>query len=300
MNFEIGEVLSRAVQITWKNKSFWGFIVLPMLVNFLGIPLYILPLFFLDENGSGAPVIFENPVFLVLFFAFHVIFILITFVLMIYGYSAFTLGVVRVERGEQRTTFKELLQDAKTYFPRMLGVMFLTSFVVGGAISFIILGLMLFGVATVGIGFICLQPIFILLYPVMMIIYAFIEQSQAAVVADEMEVMQAIRKGWELLQANFWRLALVSLVVYFGLSIVSMIIVMPVMIPFFFFPILISTNNFDFTTMGLVVGGYMLILFPLVAIIQGVLITFMKSTYILAYLRLTQTSAATIVTEAAA
>jgi hypothetical protein len=286
MNFEIGEVLSRAVQITWKHKSFWGFVILPMLVSFIAIPLYFIPLFFLSEDGAGVPIIFENPVFLVLFFAFQIIFFLVTFVLMIYGYSALTLGIVRVERGEERTTFKELLQDAKTYFPRMLGVMFLTTFAIGIVFSAMFACLALFGVLTAGIGFICVQPFFILLYPLMMVVYAFIEQSQAAVVADEMEVMQAIRKGWELLQANFWGLILISIVIYFGMSILSMIIVMPFMVPFFFFPFLIDMNNFDPTTLGLVMGGFMLFLFPIMALVQGLSITFMKSAYTLVYLRI--------------
>lgn len=300
MNFDIGEVLSRAVQITWKHKSFWGLVVLPMLVNFIAMPLYLLPFFFWDENGSGLPVVLENPVFFVLFLAFHFVFFIATFILMIYGYSALTLGVVRVERGEQRISFKELLQDAKTYFPRMLGVMFLTTFVIGTAFSAIFFGLTLFGVVTAGIGFICAQPLMFLMYPVMMIIYAFIEQSQAAVVADEMGVMQAIYKSWELLKANFWRLALISLVVYLGVSIVSMIVVMPLMIPFFFFPFLIDANNPNFTTIGLAMGGYMLVLFPIMALVQGPSITFMKSAYILVYLRLTRPSSSAVPVEATA
>lgn len=288
MNFDIGEVLSRAVQITWKHKSFWGFVILPMLVNFVGMPLYVIPFFLLDENGSGTPIMFDNPVFLVLFFTFHVIFVLLTSILMIYGYSALTLGIVRVERGEEGISFKELLQDAKIYFPRMLGVMFLTSFVIGTVFFVVFMSLTLFGVLTAGIGFICVQPLFLLLYPISMIAYAFMEQSQAAVVADEMEVMQAIHKAWELLKANSWGLILISIVIYFGTSILSMIIVMPFMIPFFFFPILIDMNNFDPTTFGLVMGGFMLFLFPIMAFVQGLSITFMKSAYTLVYLRLTK------------
>lgn len=303
MSFDIGEVLSRAVQITWKHKSFWGLVVLPMLVNFIAMPLYLLPFFFWDENGSGLPVVLENPVFFVLFLAFHFVFFIATFILMIYGYSALTLGVVRVERGEQRISFKELLQDAKTYFPRMLGVMFLTTFVIGTAFSAIFFGLTLFGVVTAGIGFICIQPIFLLLYPVMMIVYAFMEQSQAAVVADEMKVMDAISKAWGLTKSNFWRIALISIVVYFGASIVSSIVVMPFMIPFFFFPFLISEPSQIETSMksfGWIMLAFSVILLPVMAFVQGVTITFMKSAYILVYLRLTRPSNSPVPVEATA
>lgn len=288
MSFDIGEVLSRAVQITWKNKSFWGLVILPMLVNFLGIPLYFLPLFFLDENGSGMPIFIENPLFLVFFFIFHFIFILVTIVLATYGYSALTLGIVRLERGGERVAFKELLLDAKTYFPRMLGVMFLTTFVIGAIFSAIFGCMTLFGIVTAGIGFICIQPLFILMYPVMFILQAFMEQAQAAVVADGMGVMESLTKGWELLKANFWRLALLSLVVYFAMSVLSGIIVAPFMIPFFFFPFFLESSNFDPTTFGLAMLGIMLVFFPLMALVQGVAITFVKSAYILAYLRLTK------------
>lgn len=300
MNFDIGDVLSRSIQITWKNKSFWGLVILPMLVNFVGIPFYFLPLFFLDDNGSGVPVFFENPLFIVFFFIFHVLFILITIALATYGYSALTLGIVRLERGGEGISFRQLLLDAKTYFPRMLGVVFLTTFVIGAIFSVIFGCLTLFGFVTAGIGFICVQPIFILMYPVMFIVQAFMEQAQAAVVVDEMGVMDSLTKGWELLRANFWRLAVLSLVVYFAMSVLSSIIVVPFIIPFFFFPFFIESNNFDPTTFGMVMIGFMLVLLPLMAFVQGVAITFMKSTYILAYLRLTQTPAAPLVVEAAA
>lgn len=300
MNFDIGEVVSRAVQITWKNKPFWGLVILPMLVNFVGMPLYFLPIFFFDENGSGAPVVFENPLLLVFYFVFHVVFILLTIALATYGNSALALGIVRLERGEEKTSFKELLQDAKAYFPRMLGVMFLTTFVIGAIFSAIFGCMTLFGVVTAGIGFICVQPVFILMYPVMFILQAFMEQAQAAVVADEMGVMESLAKGWELLKANFWRLALLSLVVYFAMSVLSGIIVAPFMIPFFFLPFLFEANTIDFTTIGLTMAGIMLIMFPIMAFVQAVAVTFMKSAYILTYLRLRQTPAAPALAEAAA
>jgi len=300
MNFEIGEVLSRALQITWRNKSFWGFVLLPLLISFLAIPLYFLPLIFLSDSASNPPSFLESPAFFGLFIVLHVIIALVSFVLVTYGYSSLTLGIVRVERGEEGTTFKELLQDGKKYFPRMMGVMLLTY--VGFSLAFfaIFACLALFGMVTAGIGFICVQPLFIVLYPVMMIVYAFIEQSQAAVVADELEVMQAINKGWELLKANFWRLVLISLIVYLGISIVSSIVVMPFMLPFFFFPFLFESNNFDPQTFGLAMTGFMLLLMPVLALVQGVTITYVKSVYVLVYLRLTRSSNMPVAVEAGA
>lgn len=299
MNFEIGEVLSRSLQITWRNKSFWGLVILPMLVSLVAIPIYFIPVF-VDINLPDSPTFFDNPVFLVFFFFFQVIFILLTIALATYGYSALTLGIVRVDRDEQGTSFKQLLLDAKTYFPRMLGVMLLTTFGIGLVFFSLFACMALFGMVTAGIGFICIQPFIIVLYPVMMMVYAFMEQAQAAVVVDELGVREALTKGWELLKANFWGLALISLVIYLGISFVSSLIVMPFMIPFFFFPFFLDSNSFDPSIFGLAMGGYMLVLFPLMALVQGVTITFMKSAYVLVYLRLTRLSKQPVPAEATA
>ncbi|MEW6085571.1 MAG: hypothetical protein AB1607_13350 [Chloroflexota bacterium] len=289
MTFEIGEVLSRSVQITWRKKSFWGLVILPMLMSFAAFPIYFIPLL-IDTNSPDSPIFFDNPVFLVFFFLFHVIFILLTVALSVYGYSALTLGIVRVDRGEEGIAFKQLLQDARNYFPRMLGVMLITTFGIGMVFFAIFACLALFGMVTAGVGFICIQPFIIVLYPVMMMVYAFMEQAQAAVVVDELGVREALTKGWELLKANFWRLALISLVIYLGISFVSSLAVMPFMIPLFFFPFFLDSNSFDPTFFGLAMGAYMLVLFPLTALVQGVAITFMKSAYVLVYLRLTRPS----------
>lgn len=289
MNFEIGEVLSRSLQITWRNKSFWGLVILPMMVGFVAIPFYFIPVL-IDINSPDSPAFFDNPVFFVFFFIFHVIFILLNIALATYGYSALTLGIVRVDRGEEGASFKQLLQDARKYFPRMLGVMLLTTFGIGLVFFALFACMALFGMVTVGIGFICIQPFIIVLYPVMMMVYAFMEQAQAAVVVDELGVMEALTKGWELLKANFWGLALISLVIYLGAGFVSSLIIMPFMIPLFFFPFFFESNSFDPNVFGLTIGGYMLVLFPLMALVQGVTITFMKSAYVLVYLRLTRPS----------
>ena len=290
MSFEIGEVLSRPLHITWRHKSFWGFVILPMLISFLAIPLYFVPLIFLEGNSSISPSLFENPIFIVLIVAFHLILAFASLILVAFGYSSLTLGVVRVERGGQGLAFRELVKDGMIYFPRMLGVVLIVY--VGFSLIFfaIFAFLILFGALTAGIGFICAQPLFILLYPIAMMVYAFSEQSQAAVVADEMGVTQAISRGWELLKANFWRLVLISFIIYMGISILSSIIIIPFMLPFFFIPLLFGSSDFDVQTFGLTMTGFMLLLLPVMALVQGVTITYMKSCYILVYLRLTRSS----------
>jgi len=302
MNFEIGEVLSRAVQITWRYKIFWGFIILPMLAGFLIVPLTLTPIFLMDGGSFDSPSYFENPVFIVIFIGLHLILVLVSLVLTVLGYSALTLGIVRVERGEEGLTFKGLLQDGMKYFRRMLGVMLLLAVGVSLLFFSIFAGGALFGMVTAGIGFICIQPLILAMYPVIMVLNSLIEQSQAAIVVDDLGVTQAVGKGWELLKANFWRFVLISLIIYLGIGFVSGIVTMPFMLPFFFLPFLMDSSFFDSgpRTLGLVMAGSMLILLPVMVLVQGVTITFMKSTYILVYLRLTRSPNAPLAVEAAA
>jgi len=145
------------------------------------------------------------------------------------------------------------------------------------------------GAVTMGLGFICMQPLMLLLYPLMLVLYGIIEESQVAVIADGLGVTDAIRRGWELVRANFWRITLMSLIVYLCIGFLSSIIMLPLMSPFFLIPVFMSNGQFqiDPRTMMLFMGGFSLIFLPIMAFIQGITITFLKATYTLVYLRLT-------------
>jgi hypothetical protein len=146
------------------------------------------------------------------------------------------------------------------------------------------------GAVTMGLGFICLQPLMLLLYPLMLVLYGVIEESQVAVIVDSLGVTDAVRRGWELVKSNFWRITLISLIVYLGIGFLSSIVMLPLMSPFFLIPFLMSNGQFQITprTMMLFVGGFSLIFLPIMALIQGITITFLKTTYTLVYMRLTR------------
>jgi len=288
MNFDFGEILSSAFQITWKRKILWVFNVLPMLLNFLVFPFVFVPIFFMDNSSFNNS--FE-PVYVILLIVFSIFISLVSYVLYGISSSSVILGVKREDEGdEDGFTFNELFNDARSYWLRVLGVLLLVG--LGVSIIFmVIFGCMsLIGMVTVGLGFICMFPLMILMYPVMMVLYGIIEEAQVAVVVDDLGVTDAIRRSWELVRANFWRIVLISLIVYLGVGILSSIVVLPLMSPFFFIPFFADSGNFDMTprTMMLIMGGFSLIFLPIMALVQGIGITFMKSVYTLVYLRLTK------------
>ncbi|MCC6499227.1 MAG: hypothetical protein IT313_03055 [Anaerolineales bacterium] len=291
MTFDIGEVLSRAGQITWRNKVLWLFSALPVAVNFLIFPAMVVPMFLLGFDSDGTPIIFENPILIVGFMLGNILISVLTFVAYTAGSSSLTLGIVRAEDGDGSLLFRDLAKDGVKYFVRILGIGLLVSVSSSLVFTVIMFGLVLFGFVTMGIGFICAQPLILLMYPLMMLLYALIEQSNAAVVADDLSVTDAIAQAWNLLKANFWRILLLSIIVYFAVSILSSVLVVPFMIPFFFFPILFtepSQVESTFRLFGWIMLAFGVILLPVMALVQGVAITFMKSAYILTYLRLTR------------
>ena len=289
MNFDFGEVLTRAGQITWKHKVLWLYSALPTLLSFLVFPVVFLPIFFTDFNSSRPPFFAEQPIYILLFIGFIFFVNIISFALYGIASSSVAVGVVQVEDGAEKLGISSLLEDGRKFWLRILGVMLLVGIGVA-LVFFVIFGCFtLIGVVTMGIGFICLQPAILLMYPLMLVLYGIIEESLVAVVADNLSVTDAIKRGWELVKGNFWRIVLISLIVYLGVGILSAIVIIPFMIPFFFTPFFMQdASNFDPRTMMIVMSAISLLLIPVMAVVQGITMTFLKATYAIVYLRLTR------------
>ncbi|HKJ37731.1 MAG TPA: hypothetical protein VJ972_03070, partial [Anaerolineales bacterium] len=289
MKFDFGEILSSAVRITWKHKIMWVFSALPALLSFLIFPVMFVPVFFMDESSYRTPFFIEEPAYIAVFIVFSIVITLLSYALYGISSSAVMFGVMRADSGTESFTFRELLDGSKPYWGRVLGVMLLIGLGIFVIFAAIFACFTLIGAVTMGLGFVCLQPLMLLMYPFMLIVYGIIEESQVAVVADKLGVTDAIRRGWELVRANFWRVVLISLIAYFGVTFLSSIVMFPLMSPFFLIPFFMDSGMTDFNprTMMLFMGGFSLLFIPVMALVQGITLTFLKSTYTLVYLRLT-------------
>lgn len=288
MNFDLGEVLTRAVQITWKHKILWLISALPALASISILPLLLGLFFLLGFNQYGQPRFLEEPLFWVLLFLGGLFVTLLTFVLTGIAGATVTFGVLRAEGGEETLSVRSLFEGGQTYWLRTLGVMFLTS-VIFSMGYFIFVGcLTLFGLLTMGLGFLCTLPLLILIYPLMLVVYGFIEEALAAVVADDLGVIPAIERAWELVKANFWRILLISFIVYFAISLLSGLITAPFMTPSFFMSFFTDGSAPDMRAIMLFFAGITLLMFPLIILVQIVALTFLKAAYAITYLRLTR------------
>lgn len=288
MNFDIGAVLTRAWQITWKNKVLWGITALPILPVFLMFPFWLVLVFMDGFDPNKIENWVQNPAFVILGVIFYLVIIVGSVALQIISRAAVTLGIFKVETENQPVVFVDGLKNGLRYFWRIFGVLALIS---GGIfVVFLIFFacMALVSVATMGLGAICIQPLFLLMLPVSMLVMALMEQAEAAVVADELGIMEAVKRAYELIRSNVWRYVLITIVIYFGMNLIMSLIMFPLMIPFFFIMMNNLDSGMDFNNMLKLQAVFGAVLFPVMALVQGFIMTYLKSAMMLVYLRLTR------------
>jgi hypothetical protein len=289
MNLDLGEVLNRTWQITWKHKVLWVYGFLQTLASLLLLPLVFIPVFVpLMTGGAGQFERFvREPWFFLIFIVIFLVFLLALYPLSVLVNGALSIGVLRAERGEEKLSFMELIRESLPFFWRILGIMLL--FTVGMMLVMFAFSAVqtALSVVTLGIASICMAPLSFLLYPAMFVWYIWMEQSMAAIVVDNMNVTDAAKQGWQVFRNNIAGVAVIGLVLYFGASIIGMIAVMPLMVPFFALPFAMGVEEFNRTIL-VVAGVCATIYLPLFAVFQGAMIALMKSGWILTYLRLTR------------
>lgn len=288
MNFDLGEVLTRAWKITWQHKVLWAIGVLPFLTVFLFLPIWLMVLFQENVNFEALSIWMQNPVYVALAILLYLLITVVSVFLQIASRASLTLGIYRAEAVLAPLTFLDLLQSGLRYFWRILGialviglgavVVFLAFFAILAALS----------VVTMGFAMLCIQPLFILWIPVFLLVMALMEQAESAIVADELSIPEAFQRAYQLLRANFWRYVLLTLIVYFGMNILISIVTFPFMIPMFFFMMRSLETGPDFNSIIRMQALMGVVLLPLMALVQSVSLTYMKSAMLLTYLRLTR------------
>ena len=289
MNFDVGEVLSQAWQITWKHRVLW---IIGILFGFFMSTMFLLMFFpFL------LPLLIQNsrmdlmPVFIVGFIIAFLLFFLVLYPISVFAQTSATLGILDANQDTEHFSASELIKKSLPFFWRVLGLMLL--FAVGMNLIFFITQAIMFllTIVTLGIAAICMTPIMFLMYPAFYIAIVWMEQAMNGIIIDNMTVTDAAKQGWNLIRNNFMSIALMALVVYFGIGLVTGILIVPIMIPLFVVPFSFMENEPNWTILSismLCIAVFM----PLFAFISGWSLIFTKSAWVLTYLRLTRGLAA--------
>lgn len=288
MDFDAGEVLNRAWQIVRKHRVLWFYGFLQTMAGLLLLTTAVIPAIapLISDRSVG---ITNEPWFVLIFVLVFLLFILVLYPLSVVMNAALSVGVLRAEHGQEKLSFMELVRESFPFFWRLLGLMLL--FLAGLMLAMFVFSMLqtLLSVITLGLGAVCTAPLSLLTYPLTFVWYAYMEQSMAAIVADNMNVLEAAKQGWEVLRKNTEAVVVIGLVLYFGLSIITGLALAPMIVPLFAIPFAIGLEE-SRNALLLFASVCAAVYVPLFAIFQGVVMAFMKSGWILTYLRLTRSS----------
>jgi hypothetical protein len=316
---ELGEVLSKAWKIIWKNKVLWIFGILascgqsggggggstgragnfnmPNNNNFNfqngenpfangNFPQ-------LDElgrkmgqflgNGDQVPwAIITGLICLVLFI------VLVCVFLGTIGRIGLIRGTVMAEGGQEPLTFGQIWSASMPYFWKIFLLNLFAGLVIFIAILVLMLPLILLTVFTLGIGVMCLIPFICLLVPIGWILNVILEQANVALIVENLGIVDAIRRGWRVCRLNIGPMAVVALVVIFGGGIVSLIISLPMILVLL--PVIFTAMSNDQAALTAGLGTAAVLLcctLPFVIAIQGILQSYIGSIWTLTFMRLT-------------
>jgi len=314
MNF--GEILTKAWKIIWKFKVLWIFGILSSCGQGSGgggggggnigvqyspgdaeIPpgmrqfFYGLENFFENIHGwqIAAIVIGSILFFLILFF--------ILSALSTVGRIGLIQGTVKAESGVESLSFGELFNSGKPFFWRIFGFNILAGIAIFIIVLLLMVPLIATAVLTLGIVLICLIPLICLLVPVSWLVTVVFEQINIAIVVEDLDIIAGLKRGWEVFRENIGNMIVMGLILGIGGFIIGFILAIPliiVMVPVAIGIIGGTTSGSEFLFGGGIAVALICLAtyLPVLIVLNGILQSYIKTTWTLTYLRLTGGKAA--------
>ena len=206
--------------------------------------------------------------------------------LFVIGMSVPSLCTFQLEQGSENINFGQLLRGVLPYFWRILGIVLLVWVGTPLAMLILIASAIFLSALTLGLGLLCVVPLFILLILGPILVYALMEQAVSAVLVDHLGVFSALQRAWELVMKNPGLMTVMSLINYVGAIVAILIISILTMIPMFGSEP--DIQSFERRSRNMIL--WMLAFLPFYVVFQGVLVTFFQSIWTLIYLRLTRST----------
>lgn len=206
-------------------------------------------------------------------------------------------GTAQAEGGAASLVFGELFSGSVPYFWRMFGlslILGLPVFIIVMAIAVVLVG----GIAASGgnetaiVGIVGMTPIMIgclcLLMPVMFVLGMIFRQAENAVVLEEMDVLPAITRGWEVFKANLGPIILMAIILAVIGFAAGFVIVLPIFAIVFPAMIAFMAGQGQNLTPLYMMGACLCLFIPVAWLLQGIIIAYAESAWTLTYMRLTK------------
>jgi hypothetical protein len=268
----------------------------------------MMPLFVLGNPGfaSFLPAPFNQavsePRIIILFVGATFLLMIPLMFLTVLVQGATTFGALEADKGATRLSFQGVIKQSLPYYWRLFGLYALFSMVwlvIVGAFMAVNVGVSLL---TLGLGALCMMPMTILfmflMIPFSIVSYALLELGQAAIVIEHMTLQGALSKAWQTFRANALAVVLLMVMLYFALVAISGIFVFPMMFPMVFLPVAVQSSEDIQTPFALMAFVFFPLLMLLVTVVQGILMAFFQSAWVVAYRQLGRGPATPVLVEA--
>ena len=227
-----GEVLVGAWKVVWRHKVLWLFGL--FVGGWSGFILMLGSLFnyFLQSNllNPNNPYPSDVQAFMTPALVYELIFLGLMLVLGLFATVAAAvaqIGIIRwvqqVDQGMQSLNTQDLLLAIRTNFWRVLGASLLLSIGFGLLVGVFFSMVGGFAMVTYGLGLICLLPFLALFVPLSLLFRGFLEQTIAALVIENLGIGAGLARGWNLIRNQFLPLFLMSVILGFGVGILSLV-----------------------------------------------------------------------------
>jgi hypothetical protein len=290
---DIAAIFKRAWEITWKHKGLW---VLGFLANCSGggsqgssnitrIPEYRFGWGEFPEIDRWFQSVPDETWIAIGIAAVCglLLLALLLWILAAIGNGGLIAGFQMAEIGET-VTLGSAFQKGINYFWKLLVVQLilgLASLLVFGSG---IIGGVLFSILTLGLGLICLIPLICLFVPLGIIISIYTLLTQIALIVEDLDIVAAFRRAWEVFQSNPVQVIVMGLILGVGGFVVGLILAIPLVLMAlpYFAGLLMGTDTSSLAGLSVTVIGILLYL-PVLLIAGSIMRTFITGSWTLTY-----------------
>jgi hypothetical protein len=307
-NFNFGEVLTRAWQIIWKHKVLWIFGILASCGRGSGN---------FNQgsrnggNGSGIgpnlpPQLMQwlNWIegHMVTFIVITVTVVCVIWIIAVFLGTIGRIGLIRgaaqAEGGAEKLIFGQLFSESMPYFWRMFGLSLILAIPVLIFVFVIVVGVLLIvipvsqsGGGSGALGSLAVLPLLLgcvcLFVPVMLVLGIIFSQAERALVLEDLGVMPALSRGWEVFTKNLGPIIIMALILGVIGFVVGLVVVIPIFIIVFPAFFAFALGNAKNATPLIFAGVCFCLYLPVLWCLNGILISYTESAWTLTYMRLT-------------
>ena len=133
--------------------------------------------------------------------------------------------------------------------------------------------------------FACLVPIICLLIPIGWVLSMIIEQAQAAIVLEDLGILDGFKRGWQIVKMNVMPMVVMFLILGIGGAIIGVIVSLPLI--FAFIPVLMGLGTLRQSLTPIYISlACCVVYLPVLIFLNGILTAYIQSAWALTFMQL--------------